>query len=66
MAVRTWASSAASGRRALLRRRLPRPPRFEAVLSEAALLRVVGGAATMAKQVGHLAEAGRLPHVSIR
>ncbi|NBE79931.1 helix-turn-helix domain-containing protein [Micromonospora rubida] len=53
-------------RRALLRRRLPRPPRFEAVLSEAALLRVVGGAATMAEQLGHLAEAGRLPHVSVR
>lgn len=50
-------------RQALLRRR---PPRFEAVLSEAALLRVVGGAETMAEQLGHLAEVGRLPHVSIR
>ncbi|MEV1328536.1 helix-turn-helix transcriptional regulator [Micromonospora costi] len=53
-------------RQALLRRRLPPPPRLDVVLSEAALLRVVGGPAAMAEQLRHLAEVGRLPHVSIR
>ncbi|WBB76617.1 helix-turn-helix transcriptional regulator [Micromonospora sp. WMMD1128] len=53
-------------RQDLLRRRLPRPPRIEVMLCEAVLLRQVGGAATMAGQLRHLADAGRLPHVSIR
>ncbi|WP_406045100.1 helix-turn-helix domain-containing protein [Micromonospora sp. NBC_00898] len=53
-------------RQALLRRRLPPPPRFDVMLSEAVLLRVVGGPATMAEQLRHLVELGRLRHVSIR
>ncbi|RZU75509.1 helix-turn-helix protein [Micromonospora kangleipakensis] len=53
-------------RQALLRRRLPPPPRLDVMLSEAVLLRVVGGPATMAEQLRHLVELGRLPHVSIR
>ncbi|MFI2712224.1 helix-turn-helix domain-containing protein [Micromonospora sp. NPDC018662] len=53
-------------RRELLRRRLPPPPRFDVVLSEAVLLRVVGGPVTMAGQLRHLVEASRLPHVTIR
>ncbi|RQW89114.1 helix-turn-helix domain-containing protein [Micromonospora globispora] len=53
-------------RQALLRRRLPPPPRFDVMLSEAALLRVVGGPATMAEQLRHLVEMSWLPHVSIR
>ncbi|MCX4391279.1 helix-turn-helix domain-containing protein [Micromonospora peucetia] len=53
-------------RQSLLRLRLPPLPRFEVVLSEAVLLRVVGDAATMTDQLRHLLDAGRLPHVSIR
>ncbi|MEU1841707.1 helix-turn-helix domain-containing protein [Micromonospora chersina] len=53
-------------RQALLRRRLPPPPRLDVMLSEAVLLRVVGGPAAMAEQLRHLAEVGRLPQVSIR
>ncbi|WP_089154345.1 helix-turn-helix domain-containing protein [Micromonospora sp. NBS 11-29] len=53
-------------RQDLLRRRLPRPPRFEVMLCEAVLLRQVGDMATMAGQLRHLADAGRLRHVSIR
>ncbi|MGC4857048.1 helix-turn-helix domain-containing protein [Micromonospora sp. DT4] len=53
-------------RQGLLRRRLPRPPRFEVMLCEAVLLREVGGAASMVEQLRHLAEVSRLPHVSIR
>jgi hypothetical protein len=36
------------------------------MLSEAVLLRVVGGPATMAEQLRHLVEMSRLPHVTIR
>ncbi|WP_353962217.1 DUF5753 domain-containing protein [Micromonospora sp. NBC_01655] len=43
-----------------------RAARFDVVLSEAVLLRVVGGAVAMAEQLRHLVEASRLPHVSIR
>jgi uncharacterized protein DUF5753 len=50
----------------LLRRRSPAPPRVEVVLSEAVLLRVFGGAATMAEQLRHVLEVGELPHVSVR
>ncbi|MEU2613090.1 helix-turn-helix transcriptional regulator [Micromonospora sp. NPDC007271] len=53
-------------RQILLRRRLPPPPRFDVMLSEAVLLRGVGGPATMAEQLRHLVEVSRLPHVSIR
>ncbi|MEU7979666.1 helix-turn-helix transcriptional regulator [Micromonospora sp. NPDC049081] len=53
-------------RQDLLRRRLPRPPRYEVLLAEAVLLREVGGAAAMAGQLRHLAEVSRLPQVSIR
>ncbi|MCW3817878.1 helix-turn-helix domain-containing protein [Micromonospora sp. DR5-3] len=53
-------------RQTLLLRRLPPPPRFDVMLSEAVLLRVVGSPATMAKQLRHLVEVSRLPHVSIR
>ncbi|MEV4831055.1 helix-turn-helix transcriptional regulator [Micromonospora sp. NPDC049257] len=53
-------------RQDLLRRRLPRPPRYEVLLCEAALLREVGGAAAMAGQLRHLAKVSRLPQVSIR
>ncbi|RKR90548.1 helix-turn-helix protein [Micromonospora pisi] len=53
-------------RQALLRRRLPAPPRLDVMLSEAVLLRTVGGSATMAEQLRHLLEMGRLPHLSIR
>ena len=53
-------------RQVLLRRPLPPPPRFDAVLSEAVLLRAVGGAETMAGQLRHLLDVDRLPSVSIR
>ncbi|MEV5823358.1 helix-turn-helix transcriptional regulator [Micromonospora haikouensis] len=53
-------------RQTLLERRLPPSPQFEVVLSEAVLLRVVGNPATMAEQLRHLLDAGKLPHVSIR
>ena len=53
-------------RQALLQRRLPAAPRFEVMLSEAVLLRVVGSPATMVDQLQHLIEMSRLPNVSIR
>jgi transcriptional regulator with XRE-family HTH domain len=53
-------------RQTLLRRRLPAPPQFDSVLSEAVLLRVVGDSATMADQLRHLLDMSRLPNVSIR
>ncbi|BCL17353.1 helix-turn-helix domain-containing protein [Micromonospora sagamiensis] len=53
-------------RQNLLRRRLPPPPRLDVVLSEAVLLRVAGGPATMAAQLRHLREVTALPHVSVR
>ncbi|MEU7573360.1 helix-turn-helix transcriptional regulator [Micromonospora sp. NPDC049240] len=53
-------------RQTLLERRLPPAPRFEVVLSEAVLLRVVGSPHTMAEQLRRLLNVGRLPHVSIR
>jgi transcriptional regulator with XRE-family HTH domain len=53
-------------RQALLQRRLPAPPRFDVMLSEAVLLRVVGSSAAMAEQLRHLLAMSRLPNVSIR
>ncbi|MFG1674618.1 helix-turn-helix domain-containing protein [Micromonospora sp. NPDC049282] len=53
-------------RQSLLTRRLPKPPRLEAVLSEAVLRRPVGGAAVMTNQLNYLLEAAQLPNVSVR
>ncbi|MEV6817101.1 helix-turn-helix transcriptional regulator, partial [Micromonospora sp. NPDC051296] len=53
-------------RQTLLERRLPPAPKFEVVLSEAVLLRVVGNPATMADQLRHLLNMSNRPHVSIR
>lgn len=53
-------------RQRLLRRHLPPPPRLDVVLSEAVLLRVVGGPATMAGQLRRLHEASKQPYVTIR
>ncbi|SCL20100.1 helix-turn-helix domain-containing protein [Micromonospora inyonensis] len=53
-------------RQALLSRRLPPAPRCAVVLSEAALLRVVGSSATMASQLRHLLALSERPNVSIR
>ncbi|MEV0330996.1 helix-turn-helix transcriptional regulator [Micromonospora echinospora] len=53
-------------RQDLLRRRLPPPPRLDVVLSEAVLLRVAGGPATMAAQLRYLRQVTALPHVSVR
>ncbi|WP_171172483.1 helix-turn-helix transcriptional regulator [Streptomyces sp. I05A-00742] len=51
-------------RRAIMRR--PDPPGFEAVLDEAALHTVVGGADVMRRQLLDLIEASRLPNVEVR
>ncbi|MFF5054703.1 helix-turn-helix domain-containing protein [Micromonospora sp. NPDC000663] len=53
-------------RQALLRRRLPQPPHLEAVLSEAALRRVVSGRSVMTAQLTHLLEVSALPNASVR
>ncbi|MBY8870471.1 helix-turn-helix domain-containing protein [Micromonospora sp. PLK6-60] len=53
-------------RQGLLTRRLPEPPRLEAVLSEAVLRRPVGGSGVMTGQLNHLLETSELPHVSVR
>jgi transcriptional regulator with XRE-family HTH domain len=42
------------------------PPRFSAVLDEAALHRVVGGQAVMAAQLGKVLEMSALPNVSVQ
>ncbi|MGW4324539.1 helix-turn-helix domain-containing protein [Nocardia sp. NPDC004573] len=42
------------------------PLRFDAVIDEAMLHRAIGGAAVMADQLGHLAEVGQLPNISVR
>ncbi|TWG17556.1 helix-turn-helix domain-containing protein [Micromonospora taraxaci] len=53
-------------RQALFHRRLPRAPKLEVILAEAALLRRVGDAATMADQLRRLLEIGEMPNVSVR
>ncbi|MEU0078806.1 helix-turn-helix transcriptional regulator [Micromonospora tulbaghiae] len=53
-------------RQALLTRRLPAPPRLEAVLSEAVLRRPVGGVSVMVDQLSHLLGTSELPNVSVR
>ena len=51
-------------RQSLLTR--PRAPRYEVILSEAALHRPVGGPAAMAEQLQRLIDVGSMPNVSIR
>ena len=53
-------------RQGLLTRRLPQPPRLDAVLSEAVLRRTVGSRKVMAEQLTHLLSAVELPCVSVR
>ncbi|MFF0176733.1 helix-turn-helix domain-containing protein [Micromonospora profundi] len=53
-------------RQALLRRRLPQPPRLDAVLSEAVLRRVVGSQGVMSDQLKHLLEVSERPNVSVQ
>ncbi|MGW1059108.1 helix-turn-helix domain-containing protein [Micromonospora rubida] len=53
-------------RQGVLVRRLPKAPKLEWVLSEAVLLRCVGGSAVMAEQLDRLLERTTLPNVSIR
>ncbi|MFF4874941.1 helix-turn-helix domain-containing protein [Micromonospora sp. NPDC000668] len=53
-------------RKALLTRRLPKAPALYSVLSEAVLLRNIGGRVAMAEQLRHLLELAELPNVSIR
>ncbi|MER5454631.1 helix-turn-helix transcriptional regulator [Micromonospora sp. NPDC002389] len=53
-------------RQTLLKRRLPQPPRFDAVLSEPVLRRVVANREVMGGQLNHLLEVSELPNVSVR
>ena len=53
-------------RQALLKRQLPRAPKLEVILAEAALLRAVGDSAIMAGQLRHLLAADEMPNVSVR
>ncbi|MFI2662770.1 helix-turn-helix domain-containing protein [Micromonospora carbonacea] len=53
-------------RQSLLTRRLPVAPRLEVVISEGALLRIVGDRPTMAEQLRHLLDVGERDRVSIR
>ncbi len=53
-------------RQRLLTRRLPPAPRLEAILSEAALRRVVGDVAAKVGQLDYLVEVCRLGNVSVR
>ncbi|WP_231922301.1 DUF5753 domain-containing protein [Micromonospora krabiensis] len=53
-------------RQALLTRRLPQPPRLDAVLSEAVLRRTVGSRSAMVEQLARLLSAAEMPNVSVR
>ncbi|MEO3747935.1 helix-turn-helix transcriptional regulator [Plantactinospora sp. B5E13] len=53
-------------RQSLLTRRLPKPPRLDAVISEAVLRRTLGGSDVMTAQLQHLREVAELPDVSLR
>ncbi len=53
-------------RQAILTRQDLPPPRFEAVIDEAVLRRVVGGAGVMAAQLAYVCSACELPNVSVR
>ncbi|WBB72395.1 helix-turn-helix transcriptional regulator [Micromonospora sp. WMMD1128] len=53
-------------RQTLLTRRLPPAPKMDVVVSEAALLRVVGDRETMAEQLRHLLTVSERPNVRIR
>ncbi|MCX4474009.1 helix-turn-helix domain-containing protein [Micromonospora sp. NBC_01655] len=53
-------------RQSLLTRRLPAAPEMQVVISEGALLRIVGDLPTMAEQLRHLLEVGERDSVSIR
>ncbi len=53
-------------RQEILVRRLPKAPKLEWILSEAVLIRCVGGAAVMAEQLDRLLERATLPNVAIR
>lgn len=55
-----------SRRQEILVRRLPKAPKLEWVLSEAVLLRCVGGPTVMSEQLDRLLERTTLPNVSIR
>ncbi|MGQ5261070.1 helix-turn-helix domain-containing protein [Micromonospora sp. ZYX-F-536] len=53
-------------RQGLLTRRLPQPPRLDAVLSETVLRRAVGSRNVMVEQLTRLLDAGEMRNVSVR
>ncbi|MCT2586431.1 helix-turn-helix domain-containing protein [Actinophytocola gossypii] len=56
--------SARAGRQTVLTRR--RPPRYQAIIDEAALRRPFGGRAVMAEQLRRIIELADLPHVTVQ
>lgn len=46
--------------------RKPRAPKYFAVLEEAALRRMHGGAEVMAEQIQHIADMAEMPHIDVR
>lgn len=55
--------AARMGRQSVLSK--PRPPKYRAIVDEAALRRPVGGASVMAAQVRHLLDCARRPHIDV-